>query len=178
MVIQYLKKGLTYLKGVILLPIQLLVNLSVALLWMFLQDQWSILSFFSGYLVWVFIVFSMRRFFPTRFYLLSLLAISKLLLVFIQELISSSVLVVKQVIRPKINITPGIFKLETELEGDLEVTLLSLLITLTPGSVVIDVSDDGKVFYVHAMDIPESSDAVIKSKNAFEKAIKDVTRYV
>ena len=84
---------------------------------MFLQDQWSILSFFSGYLVGVFIVFSMRRFFPTRFYLLSLLAILKLLLVFIQELISSSVLVVKQVMRPKINITPGIFTLETELEG-------------------------------------------------------------
>ena len=42
----------------------------------------------------------------------------------------------------------------------------------------MEVSDDGKVLYVHAMDIPESSDAVIKSKNAFEKAIKDVTRYV
>ena len=145
---------------------------------MFFQDQWSILSFFSGYLVGLIIVFSLRRFFPTRFYLLSLLAISKLLLVFIHELISSSVLVVKQVIRPKINITPGIFKLETELEGDIEVTFLSLLITLTPGSVVMEVSDDEKSLYVHAMDIPESSDAVIKSKNAFEKAIKDVTRYV
>ena len=120
----------------------------------------------------------MRRFFPTRFYLLSILAILKLLLVFIRELISSSVLVVKQVMRPRINITPGIFTLETELEGELEVTLLSLLITLTPGSVVMEVSNDGKVIYVHAMDIPESSDAVIKSKNAFEKAIKDVTRYV
>jgi len=164
------------LKGVILLPIQLLVNLSVALLWMFLQDQWSILSFFSGYLVGVFIVFSMRRFFPTRFYLLSLLAISKLLLVFIQELISSSVLVVKQVIRPKINITPGIFKLETELEGDLEVTLLSLLITLTPGSVVMEVSPEGNVLYIHAMDVEQSKDALLSQLGNFEKAIMEVTR--
>jgi len=145
---------------------------------MFLQDQWSTLSFFSGYLVGVFIVFSMRRFFSTRFYLHSVFAIIKLLLVFIRELISSSVLVVKQVLRPKINITPGIFSLETELKGDLEITLLSMLITLTPGSVVIEVSEDAKVLYIHAMDIPESSDAVIKSKLAFEKAIKDVTRYV
>ncbi|MCQ6273938.1 Na+/H+ antiporter subunit E [Bacillus sp. V3B] len=160
------------------MPIQLLINLSVALLWMFFQDQWSVLSFFSGYLVGVFIVFSMRRFFPTRFYLLSLLAILKLILVFIRELISSSLLVVQQVIRPKINITPGIFSLETELEDDLEITLLSLLISLTPGSVVMEVSDDAKVLYIHAMDIPESSNAVIRSKNAFEKAIKEVTRYV
>ena len=160
------------------MPGQLLINLFVALLWMFFQDSWSVLSFFSGYLVGLFIVFSMRRFFSTRFYLFTLLAILKLLAVFIRELISSSLLVTKQIIRPKINITPGIFTLETDLEGDIEVTLLSLLLTLTPGSVVMEVADDAKVLFIHAMDIPESSDAVIKSTNAFEKAIKDVTRYV
>jgi multicomponent Na+:H+ antiporter subunit E len=136
------------------------------------------LSFFSGYLVGLFIVFCMRRFFPTRYYLSSLFYVFKLFFVFIRELISSSILVVRQVIRPKINVTPGIFTLKTELEGDMEVTLLSLLISLTPGSVVIEVSDDAKILFIHAMDIPKSSNSVIKSKNAFEKAIKDVTRYV
>ena len=53
-----------------------------------------------------------------------------------------------------------------------------MLITLTPGSVVMEISPDGKTLYVHAMDIPESSDAVLKSTKAFEKAIKDVTRHV
>jgi multicomponent Na+:H+ antiporter subunit E len=160
------------------MPGQLLINLFVAFLWMFFQDSWSVLSFFSGYLVGLFVVFSMRRFFSTRFYLFTLLAIFKLIAVFIRELISSSFLVIKQVIRPKINVTPGIFTLETDLEGNLEVTLLSLLLTLTPGSVVMEVSDDAKVLYIHAMDIPESSDSVIKSTKTFEKAIKDVTRYV
>lgn len=160
------------------MPIQLLINLFIAFLWMFLQDSWDMLSFFGGYLVGLFIVFCMRRFFSTRYYLSTLFYVFRLFFVFIRELISSSVLVVRQVIRPKINITPGIFKLETELEGDLEVTLLSLLITLTPGSVVMEISEDAKVLFVHAMDIPKSSDAVIKSKIAFEKAIKDVTRYV
>jgi len=66
--------------------------------------------------------------------------------------------------------------LNTSLEGEVEVTLLALLITLTPGSVVIEISPDNKVLYVHAMDIPELSDGVRQSQIRFEKAIKRVTR--
>jgi multicomponent Na+:H+ antiporter subunit E len=160
------------------LPEQLLVNLLVAFLWMFLQDSWDFISFTGGYLVGIFIVFSMRRFFKKRFYLITLLAVFKLFLVFLRELVSSSILVVRQVTRSTINVTPGIFKVKTDLEGDWEVSLISLLISLTPGSVVMEVSPDGKTLYVHAMDIPASSDAVFKSTKAFEKAIKDVTRHV
>ena len=59
------------------------------------QDSWDFISFAGGYLVGIFIVFSMRRFFPKRFYLITLFAVFKLLLVFLRELISSSVLVVR-----------------------------------------------------------------------------------
>jgi len=145
---------------------------------MFLQDSWNFISFLGGYLVGLFILFSMRRFYKERYYLITLLAVIKLVIVFISELISSSVLVVRQIMKPKLDITPGIFKMNTELETDTEVALLSLLLTLTPGSVVMEITPDGKTLYIHALDIPESSDAVIKSTKVFEKAIKDVTRYV
>ena len=137
------------------MPFQILINIFIAFLWMFFQDNWSILSFFSGYLVGLIIVFSLRRFFKQRFYLWTLFAVLKLLLVFTRELISSSVLVVKQIMRPKINVTPGIFKLETELETDIEITLISLLITLRRGSVVMDVSTNKVALFVNAMEIPE-----------------------
>lgn len=160
------------------MPVQLLINLLIAFLWMFLQDSWNFISFLGGYLVGLFILFSMRRFYKERYYLITLLAVIKLVIVFISELISSSVLVVRQIMKPKLDITPGIFKMNTELETDTEVALLSLLLTLTPGSVVMEITPDGKTLYIHALDIPESSDAVIKSTKVFEKAIKDVTRYV
>lgn len=158
------------------MPMQFLLNLFIGVLWMFLQDNWSVLTFFSGYLFGLIVLFILRRYFPSKFYPVTLLAIIKLFLVFIHELFTSSVLVIRQVVRPKINITPGIFTLKTDLEGDLEVTLLALLLTLTPGSVVVEVSPDNKLFYIHAMDIPESSDAVLRSKKKFEDAIKKVTR--
>lgn len=158
------------------MPMQVLINLFIGFMWMFLQDNWSVLTFFSGYLFGLLVLFILRRYMRSKFYPITLFYVVNLLLVFIYELFSSSILVIKQVLRPKINITPGIFTLETDLEGDVEVTLLALLITLTPGSVVAEISDDGKRFYIHAMDIPESSDSVLRSQVKFETAIKKVTR--
>lgn len=143
---------------------------------MFFQDEWKFLTFLSGYIVGILILFFIRRFFQKPFYLFLVWAVLKLLFVFIRELISSGIVVMRQVLRPKINITPGIFRLDPDLEGDLEITLLSLLICLTPGSVVMEVTPDSKSLYVHAMDIPESKNSVLKSQKIFERAIKDVTR--
>ncbi|WP_062105414.1 Na+/H+ antiporter subunit E [Bacillus niameyensis] len=158
------------------MPFQILVNIFIAFLWMFFQDEWKFLTFLSGYIVGILILFFIRRFFQKPFYLFLVWAVLKLLFVFIRELISSGIVVMRQVLRPKINITPGIFRLDPDLEGDLEITLLSLLICLTPGSVVMEVTPDSKSLYVHAMDIPESKNSVLKSQKIFERAIKDVTR--
>ena len=155
---------------------QVLINLFIAFLWMFLQDEWSFLAFFSGYLVGIVVLFILRRFYKQEFYLSKVGSISKLFFVFIRELITSSVFVVGHVIKPKVRLTPGIITVETELEGDLEVTIFSLLLNLTPGSVVIEVSPDSKVFYIHALDLPEAGESVMKASKIFEKAIKDVTR--
>ncbi|WP_110926465.1 Na+/H+ antiporter subunit E [Bacillus massiliglaciei] len=158
------------------MPIQVLVHLIIAFLWMFLQDEWSVLSFISGYFVGIIVLFMIRRFFPTELYFRKLFSVIKLILVFISELITSSILVTREVIQPKVNITPGIFALETDLEGELEITMLALLLSLTPGSVVLEITPDNKVFYIHALNIPESSDAVFKAQARFEAAIKEVTR--
>ena len=164
------------MKGGTPMPFQILLNISVAFLWMFFQDEWSFLQFLGGYLVGILILFFMRRFFQKPLYLLFAYAVAKLLFIFLKELISSSYLVITQVLRPKINITPGIFRIDTDLEGDLEVSLLSMLICLTPGSVVMEVTPDAKTLYIHAMDIPDSKTSVLKSQIIFERAIKDVTR--
>lgn len=164
------------MKGGSCLALQVLINLFIAALWMFLQDEASFLTFFSGVLVGMFILYCLRRFFPQSFYLYKFYAAGKLLIIFIYELIASGILVMKHILKPKVNVKPGIFKADTDLESDIEVTLLSLLICLTPGSVVMEVTPDKKTLYIHCLDIPESKPAVLKSKKIFEKAIKDVTR--
>lgn len=143
---------------------------------MFLHDSWNLLSFVTGYLVGLVIIFAMRRFFPNPFYIYRLIAVAKLLYIFMEELVKSSIAIIIQITRPKLNIAPGISKMETPLRNEWEITILSCLITLTPGSVVLDANAQNGILYVHIMDIPESEKMVLEAKNRFEKAIMEVTR--
>ncbi|MDJ0330091.1 Na+/H+ antiporter subunit E [Planococcus sp. S3-L1] len=160
------------------MPAQFLLNITIALLWTLLMDEdaFYITTFLCGYLIGIGILFLMHRFFGTKFYLLRVYSTIKLLLIFVSELFQSSLLIMKQILSPKLNIKPGIFTYEHSMEGDYELTTLALLLTLTPGSVVMEVSPNGKIFYIHAMDVESSREAVLKSIKAFEKAIMEVTR--
>lgn len=158
------------------MPGQVLTNIFIAILWMFLQNDWSVLTFSGGYLLGLVVLFVLRRFLPSQFYLFTVQAVIELVLIFIYEILTSSVVVISKIIAPQLSLKPGIFTLETSLERDVEITLLAMLITLTPGSVVVEISDDNKIFYVHTMEIPEQSELVLKSKDRFEEAIKKVTR--
>lgn len=160
------------------MPSQILLNIFIAFLWMLLidEDELRFPTFFAGYLVGIGIIFIMHRFFGTRFYLRRMFAAIKLLFIFISELTQSSILVLKQILSPRLKIRPGIFRYETVLRSDLEITMISLLLTLTPGSVVMEVMPEGNVLYVHAMDVENERGAILSQLKNFEKAIMEVTR--
>lgn len=160
------------------MPAQFLINITIAFLWTLLMDEeaFYLTTFVTGYLIGIVIVLLMQRFFGSQFYLLRVYSTIKLLLIFISELFQSSILILKQILSPKLNIKPGIITYEHNMEGDYELTTLALLLTLTPGSVVMEVSPDGKIFYIHAMDVEESREALLRSIKTFEKAIMEVTR--
>jgi multicomponent Na+:H+ antiporter subunit E len=155
---------------------QILLNFFLAFIWMFLSNDYSSLAFFKGYFFGGLIMFALRRFFDNRFYLLNVIAVIKLFFIFCSELIKANIAVLKVILSPKLTMRPGIFALETELEKDWEITVLSNLITLTPGTLVLEVSEDNKTLYIHAMDIDDVEQARLDIKNTFEKAIKEVSR--
>lgn len=160
------------------MPAQFLLNITIALLWTLLMDEdaFYLPTFLTGYLIGIGILFFMHRFFGTKFYMLRVYSTIKLLFIFTSELAQSSLLIMKQILSPTLKIKPGIFTYEHNMNGPYELTTLALLLTLTPGSVVMEVSPDGKTFYIHAMDVEESRDTILKSIKVFEKAIMEVTR--
>ncbi|MCM0627153.1 Na+/H+ antiporter subunit E [Lysinibacillus sp. OL1_EC] len=160
------------------MAMQFILNLFIATLWLLLKDEVTpqFSTFLMGFVVGMGILYAMHRFYGTQFYMRRVFSIIKLLWLFNWELFLSSYSVLRQITTPKLNITPGIFTYKTVLKGDWEITALALLLTLTPGSVVMEVSEEGDVFYIHAMDIEQSKDAVIRSIGKFEQAIMEVTR--
>ncbi|MCP3763916.1 Na+/H+ antiporter subunit E [Domibacillus sp. A3M-37] len=160
------------------MPIQLLLNLLIAVLWVFLKDAdtFEIPDFVAGFLIGVVIIFLMHRFFGTPFYLIRAYSMLKLLWIFNYELWTSSILIMKQILLPSATFEPGTFSYETKLKSDWEVTALALLLMLTPGSTVLRISPEGNVFYIHAMDVKDSKPMLLKSIRMYEKIILEVTR--
>ncbi|MDG5471797.1 Na+/H+ antiporter subunit E [Jeotgalibacillus sp. ET6] len=155
---------------------QLLLNFFLAFLWMFLEGSFTVSSFIIGFFLSMIVVFGMRRFLSGRFYILRVIAIIRLTFMFLWELIKANFEVLAIVLKPKMDMQPGIFKYDTNLKRDWEITLLSLLITLTPGTLVMDISDDNETLYIHALHIPDVKSAVSSIKEGFEKAIMEVSR--
>jgi multicomponent Na+:H+ antiporter subunit E len=155
---------------------QMLLNFFLAFLWMFFKTSFTPAAFVVGYFWGLVILFIFRSYFPDRFYLHRVWAVIKLFFLFIKELVLSNITVLKLVLKPKVNIKPGIFALPTDLQKDWEIMLLGNLITLTPGTLTVDVSDDNKVLYIHAVHIDDVKDSVDSIKNTFEKAIMEVSR--
>ena len=155
---------------------QILLNFILAFVWMFLKTSYSPAAFFVGYFFGLLIIYMFRRFFTSRFYLLRVVAVVNLIYIFTRELILSNIAVLKVILKPKLDIKPGIFAYPTELKQDWEITVLANLITLTPGTLVVDVSPDNKILYVHAMDIDDAEDSIKGIRDTFEKSIMEVSR--
>ena len=158
------------------MALQILLNFFLAFVWMFMTVSFSPSGFAIGFLVGLGIIILMRRFFSYRLYTFRVWAVIYLILLFLKELLMSSIQVLRIVIRPNMNLKPAIFELETELKEDWEITLLSALITLTPGTLVVGISNDQKKLYIHALDFDDIDESVNSIKDTFERAILEVSR--
>ncbi|WP_078414155.1 Na+/H+ antiporter subunit E [Priestia abyssalis] len=155
---------------------QILLNFVIAFVWMFLNNSRAGITFVIGYILGILILFILRRFFSERFYLGRVYAVVKLLFIFLRELFKSNIAVIQDVLKPKLDIQPCIFALPITVKREWEITVLANLITLTPGTLVVDISDDNALLYIHAMNINDVDETIDDIKNTFEKAIMEVSR--
>ncbi|MGJ7439805.1 Na+/H+ antiporter subunit E [Aquipuribacter sp. MA13-6] len=77
---------------------------------------------------------------------------------FVRLLVVANWEVVSDLLTPGSRLRPGIVALPLRSRSAGEITLLSALITLTPGTLTIDVSDDLDVMYVHGMYAPDADE--------------------
>lgn len=96
------------------------------------------------------------------------------LFVFIWECLKANLDVAYRVLHPAMPIKPGIVKVKTELKSELARTILANSITMTPGTISIDIIDD--YLYIHWIYV-RSEDPEVYTKiilGHFEKYIKKI----
>jgi multicomponent Na+:H+ antiporter subunit E len=104
------------------------------------------------------------------------LRIIGLVLLFLYELLLSGLRVARLVLTPRMQLKPGIFAYPLKVDRNFEITLLANLITLTPGTLSVDVSDDRKTLYVHAIDCADPEQTRRDIASGFERRILEAFR--
>jgi multicomponent Na+:H+ antiporter subunit E len=99
-----------------------------------------------------------------------------LVMFFIWEVIVSNVRLAIDVATPPLSVTPAIVAVPLDARTDLELVLLTSMITLTPGNLSLDLSEDRTVLYVHCMYADDVERMRWRIKETFERRLLEVTR--
>ena len=95
---------------------------------------------------------------------------------FLYELMVSAIKVALIVLHPnpKSALKPAIVAVPLTVKSDAEITLLANMITLTPGTLSVDVAEDRSVLYVHVLAMESEAALIAGIANGFEKRIMEV----
>jgi multicomponent Na+:H+ antiporter subunit E len=81
-----------------------------------------------------------------------------------------------RVVHPKLPIKPGIVKVKTKLKSDTGLTFLANSITLTPGTMSVDIDKENGYLYIHwinvkSTDIEKATEIIV---SRFEKILEKI----
>jgi multicomponent Na+:H+ antiporter subunit E len=80
------------------------------------------------------------------------------------------------VITPKHISRPGIIGVPLDAETDLEIFIVANLLSLTPGTLSVDLSGDRRTLFVHVMFLTDVEAARADIKNGLERRVLEVMR--
>ena len=153
-----------------------ILSLVFAVVWVAVTGSGTLHNLIFGFALSTLSLWIVREQMSARGYWRRMGRILSLLVLFFKELALSAWKVAVLVMSPRMELKPGIFAYPLTVDRDFEITLLANLITLTPGTLSVDVSADRKTLFVHAIDCwdPEATRRDIAT--GFERKIMEAFR--
>jgi multicomponent Na+:H+ antiporter subunit E len=152
-----------------------LTNIMLAIVWTFLTGHFTYTNIIIGFVIGYIAILISRPQPESSKYLKKIPNVISFMFFFLWELIKANMKVAHDVSTPRNYMRPGVVSFPLEVKSDLEITLFMNLITLTPGTLSLDVSTDRKLLYIHAMYI-DDVDEFRNEMKYFERRLLGVLR--
>lgn len=153
------------------------LNLLLTIAWMALIGEFTLESFVEGFIVTFFVV-GLTNYYAReqrRGYFAQFWTTTRVIVSFLGEVVVASFRVATIVLSPRLNIRPAVVAVPLDIESDEQITIFANMITLTPGTLSLDVSEDRKTLYVHTIDMDDVDEFRAELKNGFEAQVKEIT---
>ncbi len=152
------------------------INLGLAFSWAALFSAFTLPSLVTGFAVGYGVLWVLKPLFPESRYCRKLVDLGLLSATFLWELFVSTLRVAWEVITPRNQSRPGIVAVPIRAQTNLEITTLANLVSLTPGTLSLDLSSDQRVLYVHAMFIDDPADICVAIQEGMEHRVLEALR--
>ncbi len=153
-----------------------LINILMAFAWAAVTGSFSLPNLLFGFALSALALGLIREQVGTIGYLGRARRITALILLFLYDLVLSAFSVAKTVLKPRMNIKPAFVAYPLRVDKDFEITLLANLITLTPGTLSVDVSPDRQTLYIHAVNVDDIEALKKDIAEGFEMKIMEAYR--
>ena len=153
-----------------------LLNIFLSIGFSAVLGQFNLSGFLAGFIVgYVALWLTKPLYGPTR-YFERLPKVIGLIIFFAKELLVSNLRVLWDVITPKHISRPGIIGIPLDARTDTEIMLVANLISLTPGTLSLDLSEDRRVLYIHVMFLDDIEETRQQIKQGLERRVLEVMR--
>lgn len=154
-------------------PLMMIIGL--ALVWAAITGSFDMPNLLLGAAIGGLTALLLRNRFARPLALRRIRRMLSLLLLFVWELMVSAIKVARVVMRPDLKtLRPAIVAFPLTVTSDAEITLLANLITLTPGTLSLDVSEDRRVLYIHVLDLADEQQLIAEIAQGFERKVQEV----
>jgi multicomponent Na+:H+ antiporter subunit E len=150
-------------------------NLVLALAWTLLTADFSLVNLLTGFVLSYGALYIAQRAIGPSDYFYKVFQVLGFAAYFFVQIIRANLRVAYDVMTPTHYMRPGVVAIPLEAETDLEITVLANLISLTPGTLSLDVSTDRSVLYIHAMYIDDLEGVRSEIKD-FERRVLKILR--
>ncbi|MEX2367106.1 MAG: Na+/H+ antiporter subunit E [Pseudohongiellaceae bacterium] len=154
----------------------LTLNIVLAVSWMLINGSFSIFNFIVGFAVGFVSLSLTQATSGSLNYGRQAWAAVRLLAFFLKEVVITSIKVVWDVLTPTHLSEPDIIHYPLDAKTDLEIMLLANMVSMTPGSLTLDISEDRSHLIIHAMFARDKAAVIAELKNGLEKRLLEVTR--
>jgi multicomponent Na+:H+ antiporter subunit E len=153
-----------------------LLNIFLALGFSAVTGRLSLGGFIAGYVVGYLALWLSKPLYGETRYFERLPRVLILVTFFGKELLVSNLRVLWAVITPQHISHPGIIAIPLDARTDLEIMLVANLISLTPGTLSLDISEDRRVLYIHVMFLEDIEHTRRQIKEGLERRVLEVMR--
>ncbi len=153
-----------------------LMNLLLTFIWVALTGSMYYSNFLFGFMLGFFIQWILNRNESDQRYFYRVPKIIGFIFFFLYEIIIANIQVAYDVITPKYFFKPGIICYPMEAKTDLEINLLSTVISMTPGTLILDVSEDKKSLYIHVMYLKDKAQFIEQIRKGSERRLLEILR--